>query len=673
MHDLNLAWYLLCTNRYQLKLEQKRRVNSNGIFIYSAIILFFSIFLISTSNPFLKVPFPCLNSLAELNPVLQDPVLAIHPPCIYAGYVASAICFSLSLSLINYDIKSLTNQGAKRRILRLTTKDSDSSYYVREESLEGRKLKEKQALNKLGVSETRQLQFWILACWSFLTVGILLGSWWAYHELGWGGWWFWDPVENASLMPWLLATACIHMKKVRSKNLFFVLLLSTFILSILGTFFVRSGLLASVHSFATDSTRAIYLLFFLLSIILISLIKFYQFQKNQKQVILKSQLEQILYLQNLFFSSFCIVVLCGTSAPLLFQWFWGQDLSTGAPFYNGTLIPLFTSVFLLLVITHYTQLRFTSKIQFLQKDNQNFWRTLDNTTKTILFFFRRKRINKEMKEQRCFGHKNGLQSKLLSARSVSLSPVPYAPPKGFFFFSICLSSILHIICLNFLDFSFLESLYGTICILLISNFILSKKNRFLRCANKFLKFQPSRVLTDLTFARKKSLSMRIGHTGIVFFIAGILLSNALKIQITQRLHCGSRIRLGPQISCLRSIDHAYAPTYHSICGNLVVYQQGKYGLPNTDNKVNQTNLCMFPEKRFFFSNQELTTTKVAIHTNMLTDYYGLIGTGSLETGWYTTIMKLPFIFCIWLGFSLATIGGVLGLKRQLERSKLKWT
>jgi len=191
------------------------------------------------------------------------------------------------------------------------------------------------------------------------------------------------------------------------------------------------------------------------------------------------------------------------------------------------------------------------------------------------------------------------------------------------------------------------------------------------------KNQPSRLITffkQVALAKGKgTLAMITAHIGIIIFITGIILSNTFKSQFTQLMHYGSLIRIGSEYCCLRSIDHAYAPTYHSICGNLLVTKPADLAsFASQPSEPFLRNLCMFPEKRFFYSNQELTTTKVAIHTNIFTDFYGLIGTGSLETGWYTTIMKLPFIFCIWLGFLLGTVGGVLALKKRLQKSKLKW-
>nr|YP_010736360.1 cytochrome c biogenesis CcmF N-terminal-like protein [Zygnema circumcarinatum]WEL36333.1 cytochrome c biogenesis CcmF N-terminal-like protein [Zygnema circumcarinatum] len=354
---------LLESFRYlHLRPDKETLQRLQALFIFVSILLFFAGFCLITSNPFLKIPFLCVNSVAELNPVLQDPILAIHPPCIYAGYVASAIGFSLCLSKC---IPVYWNSNVH-------------------------------ATSTLQWTEMwTQIRIWICVCWSFLTIGIFLGSWWAYHELGWGGWWFWDPVENASLMPWLLATACVHSVLLPKLNVWTLFLNQiTFVLSILGTFFVRSGLLASVHSFATDSTRGLFVLCFLL---------------------------------------ICVVVLCGTGAPIVFQLLFKRDVSTGAPFFEGILVPLFTCTLLMLVYVH-----------------------------------------------------------------------------------------------------------------------------------------------------------------------------------------------------------------------------------------------MFPEKRFLLSNQQLSSTKVAIHTNLCSDIYALIGAGSFETGWFVTIMQLPFICCLWVGFLLAAMGGFKRLITLLNTGKLNW-
>ena len=272
--------------------------------IYKGIALFFSIFLLASSNPFVRISFVRTKSLAELNPVLQDPILAIHPPCIYAGYVASAIGFCLCLSgMINgprlnniflfFGLFPVKPRKGRRPEMAGKFPHTRTAPCVPFGSLAPRE-RAKSVVRKTNTmyfhfgwtrsANTvvwKQIQIWILTCWCFLTVGILLGSWWAYHELGWGGWWFWDPVENASFMPWVLATACIHsviLPKLNDWTLF--LNMVTFLCCISGTFFVRSGLLTSVHSFATDSTRGIFLWCFFSIITSISFISFFRMKQQ---------------------------------------------------------------------------------------------------------------------------------------------------------------------------------------------------------------------------------------------------------------------------------------------------------------------------------------------------------------------------------------------------------
>lgn len=305
------------------------------------IALFFSLFLLASSDPFVRNVFVCTEPLAELNPVLQDPILAIHPPFIYAGDVASAIGFSLCISKMmngivalhsppmlkdalakngtqlcsagcvgSHRISSLLTRsfphfvgGAPAPLLRrngsllMQLRFGFSSLWTGALMDTGRELAKRVVHNGINqyvttswtlgantvVSDQDQepIHIWILTCWLFLTVGILLGSWWAYHELGWGGWWFWDPVENASFMPWVLATACIHSVILPLLHSFTLLLnIWTFLCCVLGTFSIRSGLLASVHSFATDDTRGIFLWWFFLFITGISMNLFYQMKQQ---------------------------------------------------------------------------------------------------------------------------------------------------------------------------------------------------------------------------------------------------------------------------------------------------------------------------------------------------------------------------------------------------------
>jgi len=276
--------------------------------ILSGILASFLYILLVTSNPFLRLlPFSPENG-ADLNPLLQDPGFIIHPPFLYIGYVGFAIPFAFALA-------------------------------------------------SLWLNKTTQWTTWVrpyaLLAWSFLTVGIALGSWWAYYELGWGGWWFWDPVENASFMPWLVGTALCHSLFVHIKQQRFLgwctfLGLFAFILSLLGTFLVRSGVISSVHSFASDPTRGLYLFGFLAIVMGLALGSYgYRFTNTRSKAFKLSSKESFLWLANLTLIVACISILIGTLYPLAFEVFNLGKISVGAPFFNQVFIPMaFLMVFL---------------------------------------------------------------------------------------------------------------------------------------------------------------------------------------------------------------------------------------------------------------------------------------------------------------------------------------
>ena len=266
------------------------------------IIIGFFIFVIKTSNPFTYI-FPAPKEGLGLNPILQDPALAIHPPILYLGYVGSSIIFSSALSA--------------------TT------------------------LNYISKEWARHLKQWVLVSWIFLTLGILLGSIWAYYELGWGGFWFWDPVENVSLMPWLALTTLLHCLVVLEKKLILtswviILSIATFTLSMCGTFLVRSGILNSVHTFANDPERGLFILIFLFFLIFLFIFIFFYFHKfENKSVITFSWLskETSILINNWFMMYFLSVVLIGTVYPIFLEVLSSQKISVGPPFYNKLIIP----------------------------------------------------------------------------------------------------------------------------------------------------------------------------------------------------------------------------------------------------------------------------------------------------------------------------------------------
>ena len=270
------------------------------LIIQNILILGFLFFILFNSNPFSSLsPIP-LEGLG-LNPILQDPALAIHPPLLYVGFVGSSIYFSAAIaSLIsNYTEKSF-------------------SYSIKN---------------------------WILISWCFQTLGILVGSIWAYYELGWGGFWFWDPVENASLLPWFAMTALFHSLIVFEKrNIFYfwviILCLITFILSVTGTFLVRSGILNSVHTFASDPSRGLYILLFLSLMIFSSIFLLFKKYKKEDYKLNQNSKETFILINNWFMMFYLITVLLGTIYPIFTDALTDNKISVGPPFYNTIILPV---------------------------------------------------------------------------------------------------------------------------------------------------------------------------------------------------------------------------------------------------------------------------------------------------------------------------------------------
>jgi len=286
--------------------------NSNKIFrLYTLIfqnflIIGFLIFLLLNSNPFSKIyPIP-LEGLG-LNPILQDPALVIHPPLLYIGFVGSSIYFSAAMASLMSDYK--------------------------------------------GKAFALSIKPWILISWCFQTLGIIAGSIWAYYELGWGGFWFWDPVENASLMPWFVITALMHSVIVLEKrnsiySWVVMLCLSTFILSVTGTFLVRSGILNSVHTFANDPSRGIYILLLLTIMIFAALVIFFKNHKKESYNFQIQSKETFILVNNWFMFFFLTSVLIGTLYPIFLEALTQIKISVGPPFYNIVIFP-FVVLFLI--------------------------------------------------------------------------------------------------------------------------------------------------------------------------------------------------------------------------------------------------------------------------------------------------------------------------------------
>ena len=341
-----LLWILVLTlfNFFIFKLID----NKNSFFILktlliqSSITIGFILFTIFTSNPFQKI-FPTPENGLGFNPILQDPALAIHPPLLYIGYVGFSAAFSMSVATLTFK-------------------------------------------NHQNILWYSYMKPFVMAAWTFLTIGIALGSIWAYYELGWGGWWFWDPVENASFMPWLIGTALLHSLVIVEKRKSlqaWVLLLSilAFLLSVIGTFLVRSGILTSVHTFALDPSRGIYILAFTAllggySLILYGINSKKFFNNNYFNSFSR---EGSILINNIFMVVVCATVFLGTIYPLIIEALTSNKISVGEPYFNSTVIPIMIPAILIMGIAPLLNWGKEDKLKIFKKTTPTFLSTIGMT------------------------------------------------------------------------------------------------------------------------------------------------------------------------------------------------------------------------------------------------------------------------------------------------------
>ena len=346
-----LLWLLvLCIFNYLIfKLFDEK--NSSFIFksleIQSIIIFGFLLFTLLTSNPFEQI-IPTPENGLGFNPVLQDPALVIHPPLLYVGYVGFSAVFSMAIAT-------------------LTSEDNQKIIWY------------------------NYMKPFVLISWTFLTIGIAFGSLWAYYELGWGGWWFWDPVENASFMPWLLGTALLHSlitveKKQSLKTWVLLLALLTFILSTTGTFLVRSGILTSVHAFALDPDRGIFILVF---ITLLSSYALFIFGKYSKKFYSNNYFtffskEGSILINNIIMVIVCATVFLGTVYPLVVEAFLNKKISVGKPYYNTVIVPM---MFPAIIIMGLASSLSWGKDKILKVMKENFLSIVLTILSSIMFLY----------------------------------------------------------------------------------------------------------------------------------------------------------------------------------------------------------------------------------------------------------------------------------------------
>ena len=312
---LMMSWWALSVRIFSRQLPDAMRARVLGTL--GLVCFGFLLFILFTSNPFERL-LPGVAEGRDLNPLLQDPGLIIHPPLLYMGYVGFSVAFSFAIAAL------LSGQ--------------------------------------LDAAWARWSRPWTTLAWVFLTLGIAMGSWWAYYELGWGGWWFWDPVENASFMPWLVGTALMHSlavteKRGSFKNWTVLLAISAFSLSLLGTFLVRSGVLTSVHAFATDPTRGVFILMFLVAVVGSSLALF---AWRAPSVGLGGRFglvsrESALLTNNVLLVVSCATVLLGTLYPLLIDALGLGKISVGPPYFDAVFVPVMLPLFFLMGVAPFAR------------------------------------------------------------------------------------------------------------------------------------------------------------------------------------------------------------------------------------------------------------------------------------------------------------------------------
>ncbi|KOR33586.1 hypothetical protein TI05_00020 [Achromatium sp. WMS3] len=523
----------------------------------------FLFFIILTSNPFARL-FPVPIEGRDLNPLLQDFGLAIHPPTLYMGYVGLSVSWSAAIAAL----------------------------------LDG----------KLDAAWAHWSRPWTLIAWVFLTIGITLGSWWAYYELGWGGWWFWDPVENASLMPWLVSTALIHSlavteKRGAFKNWTVLLALAAFSLSLLGTFLVRSGVLTSVHAFASDPARGLFILIFLCLIIGGSLV-LYALRSPGISIGGRFELlsrETLLLANNLILTLFTIIVLFGTLAPLIYDAMNAMRSFAILSLIYGDLgkisvgFPWFNTMFVYILPTLALLIGFGPAVSW----------------------------------------KNGNLSKILQRLGIALATsiiigmgIWCSEP---IFVAVGLALALWI--------------FGTHVIIL-----------WLRGYHP--RYYNRQLLPNFMCMMSQSRSffgMWLAHIGVACFIVGITIVSHYSTEQDLLMKPGDRYTLMEYQFEFQGVTNHLGPNYQA--------RKGKFQVT----KSKQHIVTLEPEKRTYQA-RSMPMTEAAIHPGLTRDLYVSLGE-PIGTGgaWSVRIHYKPYVRWIWLGGLLMALGGLWSVSDRRYR------
>ena len=533
--------------------------------ILGAISVGFGLFILLTSNPFARIlPFSPTEG-GDLNPLLQDFGLIVHPPMLYMGYVGFSVAFAFAVAA-------------------LIGGQFDSAW-------------------------ARWARPWINSAWVFLTIGITLGSWWAYYELGWGGWWFWDPVENASLMPWLVGTALVHSISVTEKRGAFrswtlLLAILAFSLSLLGTFLVRSGVLTSVHAFANDPERGIFILAFLGLVVGSSLLLFalrgpvVQRQKGDAEVVSYSGLsrEMMLLLNNVLLVSAMAMILIGTLYPLIADVLDLGKISVGPPYFNFFFVPMTLGLMVAMGFAVFSRWKKTEANMLLHKGMVPFLISLSAALILPLFL-----------------------AESISWATYSITAV------------ITLGASFWVVTMS------LEDLW----------------QKLDRGSSK-----QSSKLRNLTKLPGSYWGMQVAHIGIAVCALGVGLSSVYDEQKDVRMIPGDRVEVAGYEFTFDSLDFVQGPNFGASRGQISAY------------KNDRLVAVLYPEKRKYEARNQVMT-EAALDAGLTRDLYVSLGEPLKGDAWAIRLHVKPFVRCIWLGGLMIGLGGMLSVMDKRYRRRRK--
>ena len=556
---LMLALWGAAIARFSESLPQRFLVRVLGVMGFVGV--GFMLFIVLTSNPFDRLSPPALDG-RDLNPLLQDPGLIFHPPMLYMGYVGFSVAFAFAIAAL----------------------------------LGGR----------LDATWARWSRPWTIVAWVFLTLGIALGSWWAYYELGWGGWWFWDPVENASFMPWLAGTALIHSLAVTEKRGAFkswtaLLAILAFSLSLLGTFLVRSGVLVSVHAFASDPGRGVFILGFLVVVIGASL-SLYAWRapgvRGGGEFGWFSR-ETALLANNVLLMTALATVLMGTLAPLVLDALGAGKISVGPPYFNTVFVPIMLPLVVLLGVGPF--------IAWASGDGRGVARRLRGVLVVSAL--------------------GGLALPLLAlGRSTLLTAAACA-----------------------------IALWAVLSSALYLRDRLSRRADMVGGMSGGLSGRMPGVLSAVRGLPAGVYGMATAHIGVGVFVIGVALSSAFSVERDVHARVGDVVTAGAYQFRLDAVRPVRGPNYQADMAVVSVSSGGEH------------IATLRPQKRTYFV-QTMPMTEAAIDSNLWRDLYVALAERREGGGWALRVYHRPFQAWIWLGPVLMAIGGGLAAADRRYRA-----